>query len=231
MERLSRTEMLLGKENTKRLENAHVAIFGIGGVGSYVAEALARSGIGHLTIVDRDVVSESNINRQLIALYSTVGKDKVEVMRDRIADINPQAEVDARKCFYLPDTAGDFDFSGYDYIVDAVDTVTAKIELIQRAIASGTRIISCMGTGNKLDPSQLEITDISKTTVCPLARVMRKELKKRGIDRLTVLYSKEKPIAVGGALPGSVAFVPGTAGLMIAGKVIRDIIGGVSQNV
>ena len=224
MERTIRTEMLLGEEKLNRLQNAHVAVFGIGGVGGFVVEALARAGVGALTLVDRDTVSESNLNRQIIALTNTIGRDKVDVMKERIALINPECNVDARKCFYLPDTADHFDFAEYDYIVDAVDTVTAKLELVVRAKEAGTPIISCMGTGNKLDPSQFEICDISKTSVCPLARVMRRELKKRDIDKLTVLYSKEKPIDVGGALPGSISYVPATAGLMIAGRVIQDLL-------
>ena len=224
MERTIRTEMLLGEEKQNCLQNAHVAVFGIGGVGGYAVEALARAGIGTLTLVDRDTVSESNLNRQIIALTNTIGRDKVDVMKERIALINPECNVDARKCFYLPDTADSFDFTEYDYIVDAVDTVTAKLELVARAKEAGTPIISCMGTGNKLDPSQFEIADIRKTSVCPLARVMRRELKKRGIEKLTVLYSKEKPIDVGGALPGGISYVPATAGLLIAGKVIRDLI-------
>lgn len=224
MERSIRTEMLLGEEKLNRLQNAHVAVFGIGGVGGFVVEALARAGVGTLTLVDRDTVSESNLNRQIIALTNTIGRDKVDVMKERIALINPECNVDARKCFYLPDTADSFDFTEYDYIVDSVDTVTAKLELVVRAKDAGTSIISCMGTGNKLDPSQFEICDISKTSVCPLARVMRRELKKRGIDKLTVLYSKEQPIDVGGVLPGSISYVPATAGLMIAGRVIRDLV-------
>ena len=183
MERSIRTEMLIGEEKMNRLQNAHVAVFGIGGVGGFVVEALARAGVGTLTLVDRDTVSESNLNRQIIALTSTIGRDKVDVMKERISLINPECQVNARKCFYLPDTADSFDFTEYDYIVDAVDTVTAKLELVVRAKEAGTPIISCMGTGNKLDPSQFEICDISKTSVCPLARVMRRELKKRDIER------------------------------------------------
>ena len=224
-EQLSRTAKLIGKENIERLASARVAVFGVGGVGGFTVEALARSGIGHIELIDHDTVALSNLNRQIIALTNTIGRDKVDVMKERIALINPECNVDARKCFYLPDTADSFDFTEYDYIVDAVDTVTAKLELVVRAKEVGTPIISCMGTGNKLDPSQFEICDISKTSVCPLARVMRRELKKRDIDKLTVLYSKEKPIDVGGALPGSISYVPATAGLMIAGRVIQDLVG------
>ena len=220
---LLRTAMLLGEEAVDKLQKARVAIFGIGGVGGYTLEALARAGIGQLDLIDSDTVSRSNINRQILATQSTVGMPKVEAGRRRVLDINPDCQVRTWEIFYTPETADQFDFTEYDYIVDAVDTVTAKLELVVRAKEAGTPIISCMGTGNKLDPSQFEISDISKTSVCPLARVMRRELKKRGIEKLTVLYSKEKPIDVGGALPGSISYVPATAGLMIAGKVIRDL--------
>lgn len=230
----SRMELLIGEEGLKRLKNARVAVFGIGGVGSYVTEALARCGIGTLILVDNDQVSLTNLNRQLIALHSTVGQAKTEVMKDRIRDINPEIVVHTYETFFMEDTAELFDFSSYDYVVDAVDTVTAKLLLIEMAAAAGTPVISSMGTGNKLDPGRFEITDISKTSVCPLAKVMRRELKKRGIKKCKVLYSKEEPIksreseeSKGTAkrpVPGSIAFVPGTAGLMIAGEVVRDLL-------
>ena len=224
MDQFSRSELLLGREGMEKLKDAHIAVFGIGGVGGHAAEALARTGVGKLDLFDNDTVSLTNINRQIIATLDKVGQYKVDVMKERIALINPDCKVNARKCFYLPDTADSFDFTEYDYIVDAVDTVTAKLELVVRAKDARVPIICCMGTGNKLDPSQFEISDISKTSVCPLARVMRRELKKRDIEKLTVLYSKEKPIDVGGALPGSISYVPATAGLLIAGKVIRDLV-------
>ena len=227
----SRTEALLGMEGVKRLENSTVAVFGIGGVGGYVAEALARSGVGHLELIDHDTVSVSNINRQIVALRSTVGKYKVDVMKERVLDINPEAEVVAHKCFYLPETANQFDFTKYDYIIDAVDTVTAKIEIIVNAKKVGTPVISCMGTGNKLNPTLFEVSDIYKTSVCPLARVMRRELKQRGIKSLKVVYSKEEPIKseiadseTGKTVPASISFVPSVAGLIIAGEVIKDLI-------
>ena len=227
----SRTEMLLGKENVEKLKKARVAVFGVGGVGGYVCEALARSGVGYLELVDKDVVSLSNINRQIIALHSTVGRYKTEVMAERIKDINPSAVVRVRNLFYLPETASEFDFSSYDYVVDAIDTVTGKIELIVRAKQAKIPVISSMGAGNKLDPTKLEVTDLPKTTVCPLARVMRRELKKRAIEHVKVVYSKEEPFKVEtqeeGAekpSPGSVAFVPSVVGLIIAGEVIKDLI-------
>lgn len=228
METFARTEMLLGRENVKKLADAKVAIFGVGGVGGYVAEALARSGLGNLVLVDHDTVSESNINRQIIALHSTIGMQKVDVMKQRILDINPDANVDARACFYLPETASEFDFAEYDYVVDAVDTVTAKLELIMRAKEACVPIISSMGAGNKLDPTRFEVADIYQTSVCPLAKVMRKECKKRGIDRLKVVYSKEEPVKneqTRQRMPGSVAFVPSVCGLTIAGEVIKDLTG------
>lgn len=234
MEQFVRTQMLLGQETLKKLKNAHVAVFGVGGVGGYVAEALARSGVGKFDLIDNDTVALSNINRQIIALHSTVGQYKVDVMKARILDINPAAEVNVHKCFFLPENSGEFDFSQYTYIVDAIDTVTAKLELVVRAGEAGVPIISSMGTGNKLDPTRLEVADIYKTEVCPLARVMRTELKKRGIKKLKVVYSKEQPIkrkngeANPGRIkdvPGSVAFVPSVAGLIIAGQVISDIRG------
>lgn len=240
MEQFVRTKMLLGMETMEKLKNAHVAVFGVGGVGGYVVEALARSGVGKFDLIDNDVVSESNINRQIIATYSTIGRYKVDIMKERILDINPNAEVEVYKCFYLPENADEFDVAKYTYIVDAIDTVTAKLELIVRAKKAGVPIISSMGTGNKLDPSKLQITDIYKTKVCPLARVMRTELKKRNIGELKVVYSEEQPIKVikednkqinpenTGRIkdvPGSVAFVPPAAGLLIARAVIMDIKG------
>jgi len=224
-ESMERTAYLIGEDGVKCLAGKHVALFGVGGVGGYVAEALGRSGIGALTLVDNDTVSVSNINRQIIATYDTIGRLKTEVMAERLRSVNPEIRVERRDCFFLPDTAGEFDFTRYDYVVDAVDTVTAKIELVKRAQAAGVPIISCMGTGNKLEPSRFEITDISKTSVCPLAKVMRRELKKRGITKLKVLYSKEEPIKhEAGAVPGSISFVPPAAGLMIAGEVIKDLL-------
>ena len=243
----SRTEHLLGKEAKNKLENSRVAVFGIGGVGGYVCEALVRSGVGSFDLIDDDKVCLTNLNRQIIATRKTEGQYKTEVMRDRILEINPKADVRIQQCFYLPENASDFDFSEYDYVVDAVDTVTAKIELIMRAKESGTPIISSMGAGNKLDASAFRVADIYKTKVCPLAKVMRRELKKRGVKKLKVVYSEEQPIrpiedmAIScrshcicppGAkhkcterrdIPGSVAFVPSVVGLIIAGEVIKDL--------
>lgn len=226
-----RTELLLGTEGLERLEHAKVAIFGVGGVGGYVAEALARSGVGAFVLVDKDVVSQSNINRQIIATTKTVGMSKVQVMKERILDINPEAEVEVRECFFLPETAEEFDFTEYSYVVDAVDTVTAKLELVMRAREAGVPVISSMGAGNKLDPTRFEVADIYQTSVCPLARVMRRELKKRGIEKLKVVYSREEAMTPKELLsdeskrviPGSVAFVPSVAGLIIAGEVVKDI--------
>ena len=222
--------MLLGEEAMEKLKRAKVAVFGIGGVGGYVCEALVRSGIGNFMLVDRDTVSVSNLNRQIIALMSTVGKYKTEVMRDRMLDINPDVNIEVRNCFYLPENADDFDFSEFDYIVDAVDTVTAKIEIIMRANVLDVPVISSMGAGNKLDAGRLRIADIYDTQVCPLARVMRRELKKRGIGKLKVVYSDEPPITIDveepapkKIAPGSVAFVPATAGLMLAGEIVKDL--------
>lgn len=221
----SRTEMIIGTEAVEKLKKASVIVFGIGGVGSYVVEGLARAGVGKLTLVDNDTVDITNINRQLPALHSTVGKSKAEVMADRVKDINPDCDVKAIECFFMPDTANDFDFRDYDYVVDAIDTVTGKLALIDKAYQENTSVISSMGTGNKLDPSQFKITAIEKTKVCPLAKVMRKELKNRGIKGVKVLYSEEEPIRhEGGSTPGSISFVPSVAGLMIAGEVIRDLI-------
>ena len=236
-EQFLRTAMLLGEEALARLQKARVAVFGIGGVGGYTVEALARSGIGHLDLIDSDTVGLSNINRQLLATHSTVGMPKVEAAKRRILDINPQAEVTTWPIFYLPDTADRFDFTQYDYIVDAIDTVTGKLALVERATACGTPIICCMGTGNKLDASAFEVADISKTSMCPLARIMRKELSKRGIKHLKVVYSREEALTPTGweeeaaaigkrQIPGSVSFVPGAAGLILAGEVIKDIARG-----
>lgn len=229
-EQFSRTELLLGQEAMDRLRRSRVAVFGIGGVGGYVVEALARAGIGQLDLIDHDKVSMSNINRQIIATLDTVGMDKVDVMKERILSINPEAQVETHRCFYLPENADTFDLSQYAYVVDAIDTVTAKIELILRAKKASVPIISCMGTGNKLNPMQLEIADIYQTSVCPLAKVMRRELRKRNVEKLKVLYSKEEPIknylsVQGRAVPGSVSFVPSAAGLIIASEVVREISG------
>ena len=228
----SRTEMLLGNEAVARLKSSSVLIFGVGGVGGFAAESLARAGVGNIGLVDNDIVSASNINRQIIALTSTIGRYKVDVMEERIKNINPDAEISTYNCFYSQETSDIIDFKEYDYIIDAVDTVTAKLLIIEKARQEGAGVISCMGTGNKLDPEKLTITDISKTSVCPLARVMRKELKARGICDVNVLYSKELPIKTdnrlgqkGRPVPGSVSFVPSVAGLMIGGFVIRDLTG------
>ena len=218
----SRTELIIGKEKQEILKNAKVAVFGIGGVGSYVVEGLARVGIGKFILVDKDDVSVSNINRQIIALHSTVGRAKVEVAKSRILEINPDAKVEIHKEFFMPETQGILDES-IDYIVDSIDTVTAKIELIVRANKLNIPIISCMGTGNKLDPTKFEIADVYKTSVCPLAKVMRKELRQRGIPKLKVLYSKEEAIKTEGNI-GSLSFVPSVAGLIISGEVIKDLI-------
>ena len=235
IEQFSRTQMLLGEQAMERLYKARVAVFGVGGVGGYVVEALARCGIGRLDLCDSDTVSISNINRQILATHSTVGLLKVEAAKRRIADINPACEVRTYPFFYLPDTADRFDFAEYDYIVDCIDTVTGKLQLVERAVAVGTPIICSMGTGNKLDPAAFQVADISKTSMCPLARIMRKELKKRGIHHLKVVYSQEearKPDVDEEELqrtgkrqiPGSVAFVPGAAGLILAGEVVKDLV-------
>ena len=224
-EMFSRTKMLLGEKAVELLQTKKVIVFGIGGVGGYVVEALVRSGVENFVLVDNDEVCESNLNRQIIATVDTIGKDKVDVMEERILSINPKAVVEKRKCFYLPENAADFDFTRYDYIVDAVDTVTAKIDIIVRAAEAKVPVISAMGAGNKLDPTRFEVADIYKTSVCPLAKVMRHELKKRGVKKCKVVYSKEEPVksANGERLPGSVAFVPSVAGLIIAGEVIKDL--------
>lgn len=239
MQQFIRTEALIGKENMDKLKAARVAVFGVGGVGGYVVEALARSGVGYIELIDHDMVAESNLNRQIIATYDTIGRYKADVMKERILSINPSAEVVARKCFFLPENKAEFDFTKYSYVVDAVDTVTAKLTIIEEAKRADIPVISSMGTGNKLNPTMFEVTDISKTSVCPLAKVMRKELKARGISGVKVVYSKEpamKPsdilgreneqnmsIASRRSTPGSVSFVPSVAGLMIAGEVIKDI--------
>lgn len=230
----SRTEILLGKSAMDKLKNAHVAVFGIGGVGSYTAEALARSGVGTLTLVDNDVISPTNINRQLFALHSTVGMNKTDVAESRLKDINPEINIIKKNTFYLPENADEFNLCDYDYIVDAIDTVAAKLELAKRAEAAGTGLISSMGTGNKLSPEMLEVADIYETSICPLARVMRKECRARGIKSLKCVYSKEeavKPLETketrgtqNRPVPGSVAFVPSVAGLIIAKEVITDLI-------
>ncbi len=229
MSEFERFEMLLGKDALDKLSSSSVAVFGIGGVGSYVCEALARCSIGNLTLIDNDTVSISNLNRQLIALNSTIGKLKTEVMGERIKDINPNAKITLHNMFFSSENSDKIDFSQFDYIVDAIDTVSSKLHLIEICNNSNINIISSMGTGNKLDPSLFTISDISKTHTCPLARVMRKELKERGINSLKVLWSPEKPITPlfsknNKHTPGSVSFVPSVAGLMIAGEVIRDII-------
>ncbi len=227
----ARTQMLLGDSGMEKLKNAHVAVFGVGGVGGYAIEALVRSGVGKLDIFDNDTISSTNINRQIIALHNTVGQYKVDVMRTRAENINPQIEINAYTCFYTSDNADEYDLSKYSYIIDAIDTVSSKLELIMRADAAGVPIISCMGAGNKLDATCFEVTDIYKTSVCPLARTMRRELKNRGIKKLKVVYSKEEPIKTGvvkegtqKAIPGSIAFVPSVAGLICAGEVIKDLI-------
>lgn len=232
MEQLKRTELLLGRDGIEKLKNSYIAIFGIGGVGGYTAEALARSGVGRLDLIDNDTVVLSNINRQIIALHSTVGRYKVDVMKERISDINPDADVNAIKCFFLPENKDEFDFGKYDYIVDAVDTVSAKIAIIEEAKKAGVPVISSMGAGNKLHPEMFELADISKTSVCPLAKVMRNELKKRGITDVKAVYSKEPPIKSGvideksgKPVPGSISFVPSATGLIIAGEVIRHLTG------
>ncbi len=249
LNQFSRTQLMFGAEGMEKLQNARVAVFGIGGVGGYTVEALARGGIGSLDLIDDDKVCMTNINRQLIATRKTVGKYKVDVMKDRVLEINPKANVTTHQCFYSAETADQFDFSQYDYIVDAIDTVSAKIEMVLRAQAKNIPIISCMGAGNKFDPTKFEVADIYKTSVCPLAKVMRRELKLRGVKKLKVVYTKELPhkpledmslscktncICPPGAtskctvkrqIPGSNSFVPATAGLILAGEVIKDLSG------
>ncbi len=249
MDQFSRTQLLIGQEGIERLKEAKVAVFGVGGVGGYAVEAMVRSGIGHFVLVDDDEVCLTNLNRQIIATRKTVGMAKVEVMAQRIWEINPQATVEMRKCFFLPENAHEFDFSSYDYVIDAVDTVTAKIHIILEAQKVSTPVISSMGAGNKLDASRFQVADIYKTHMCPLAKVMRRELKKRGVKKLKVVYSDEKPMkpiedgensckehcicppsathkcTERRAIPGSVAFVPSVTGLILAGEVIKDIAG------
>lgn len=219
-----RTEMLIGEDGVNRLRRSSVIIFGVGGVGSYVTEGLARAGIGSITVVDKDCIDITNINRQIPALHSTVGRPKAEVIAERIRDINPECMVVAEECFFLPDTADRFDFSEYDHVIDAIDNVTGKIALAEKAFREGTPIISSMGTGNKLDPTAFRVADIEKTRVCPLARVMRHELRKRGVHGLKVVYSEEEPVKTGSRTPGSVSFVPSVAGLIIAGEVIKSLL-------
>ncbi len=230
----SRSELLLGSEGLQRLANARVAVFGVGGVGSFVAEGLARGGVGHITLFDNDVVSLTNLNRQLVALHSTLGQPKVEIMAARIRDINPQAQVECHACFYMPENAHEYPLESYDYVVDAIDTVTAKLELAQQAHKAGVPIISCMGAGNKLDPTAFCVADIYETSVCPLAKAMRKALRERGVPALRVLYSKEPPSphrceiekdSQKRQTPGSLPFVPSVAGLILAGEVIKHLAG------
>lgn len=236
LDQFSRTELLLGREGIERLARSRVAVFGLGGVGGYTVEALVRSGVGTLDLIDSDRVSLTNLNRQILATHRTLGQYKADVARERVLEINPEAVVHTWKQFFGPDTAGVFNFSQYDYVVDAIDTVTGKLLLIQAALAAGTRVISCMGAGNKLDPTAFRVADIYETSVCPLARVMRKELKRRGIRKLKVVYSQEPPRNPEGELyqrslegevrrqvPGSVAFVPAVAGLLLAGEVVKDL--------
>lgn len=231
----SRTEMLIGGAAVDRLHRSKIALFGLGGVGGCAAEALARAGIGHFDLIDNDTVSLTNLNRQIIALHSTIGRLKTEVMKEHILDINPMAHVNVFNCFFLPENKVEFDFTSYDYVIDAVDTVSAKLAIIEEAKKAGVPVISSMGTGNKLEPTMLEVSDISKTSVCPLAKVMRYELKKRGINGVKVVYSKETPITPVSeakeetskrSVPGSVSFVPTAAGLIIASEVIKDLTAG-----
>ena len=233
-EQFFRSQMLLGREAMERLHRARVAVFGLGGVGGYVVEALARGGIGALDLIDNDTISLSNLNRQILAVHSTLGLSKAEAAKLRVLDINPDCRVTTHQLFYTPETAGQFDFADYDYIVDAIDTVTGKLALVQQAWEAGTPIISCMGTGNKLDAAAFQVADISKTSMCPLARVMRKELGKRDIRHLKVVYSQEEAMTPQGweeeaaalgkrQIPGSMSYVPGAAGLILAGEVIKDL--------
>jgi len=235
MNQFSRTELLLGPAAMERLAKARVAIFGVGGVGGYVAEALVRSGIGSFDLIDNDDVSLTNINRQIIATHATIGKPKVEVMRERMLSINPEAKINLHQCFFLPENQDSFDFTQYDYVIDAVDTVTAKIAIIMKAKEAKVPVMSSMGAGNKMNPAMFEVADIYKTSVCPLARVMRQAMKKRGVKQLKVVYSKEVPIApaaseeskgtAGHPVPGSTAFTPSVAGLIIAAEVVKDLTG------
>ncbi len=230
-EEFSRTAYIYGEDAIDKLKKSRVAVFGVGGVGGYICEALCRAGVGSIDIFDRDSVSVSNINRQIIALHSTVGRAKVEVMKDRMLDINPDCNITAHNIFYLPENADEFDLSDYDYIADAVDTVAAKLEIAERAYKLGVPVISAMGAGNKTDPTRFEVADIADTTVCPLARVMRRELKARGIKKYKVVYSKEEPIKSGvvdsesgKAIPGSLSFVPSVVGLIMAGEIVNDLV-------
>ncbi len=238
LEQFARTQLLLGEKSMEKIYKSHVAVFGVGGVGGHAIEALVRSGVGTIDIFDKDTVCMTNLNRQIIADHNTVGRYKVDVMKERALSINPDITVNAYKCFYMPDNADKYDLTKYSYIIDAIDTVTAKIELVIRADKAEVPILSCMGAGNKLDASQFEVTDIYKTSVCPLARTMRRELKKRGIKKLKVVYSKEMPIrpednfdaddsdlGIRRSVPGSIAFVPAAAGLIAAGEVIKDLAG------
>lgn len=236
-DQFARTRLLIGQDGLDALANARVIVFGLGGVGGYVVEALARAGVGHLHLVDNDTVDLTNLNRQIIATHNTIGQPKVQVMASRVAAINPACQVECSACFYLPETRAQFDFRTYDYIVDAIDTVSAKIDLVLAARDANTPVISCMGTGNRLDPERLHVADISQTHGCPLARTMRRELRKRGITSLTCVYSDEPPVSPhysegeapetkssGRPAPGSISYVPGTAGLLIAGVVIRELL-------
>ncbi|MDE6411646.1 MAG: tRNA threonylcarbamoyladenosine dehydratase [Clostridia bacterium] len=226
LDQFSRTELLFGKEAMQRLFSSRVAVFGIGGVGGFTVEALARSGVGAIDLIDNDKVSLTNLNRQIVATHKTIGRYKVDVAAERIAEINPSCKVTAHKIFYMPDTQGEFDFTKYDYIVDAIDTVTGKIAIVENAKKCGVPVISAMGAGNKLDPTAFEVVDIFETSVCPLAKVMRRELKKRGIESLKVVYSREEPRkSAEERIPASNAFVPSVAGLVIAGEVIKDLAG------
>ena len=235
-EEFSRTAMVYGEETIERLQKAHVAVFGVGGVGGFACEALARAGVGKIDLFDKDTVSLSNINRQIIALHSTVGMAKVDIMKERIKDINPDCEVNVYNVFYLPENADEYDLSKYDYIIDAVDTVSAKLEIVTRSRYSGVPVISAMGAGNKTDPTMFRVADIYNTSVCPLARVMRRELKKRGIDGLKVVYSTEEPKKCSNQdkneekpVPGRLSVVPSVMGLIIAGEVIKEIINNPSE--
>lgn len=237
--RFSRTQMLFGRDGMEKLSRARAAVFGLGGVGGYVAEALTRSGIGALDFIDYDRVSESNLNRQILATADTIGRYKADIARERALSVNPDAVITAYQVFYTPETAAQFDFTRYDYVIDAIDNVTGKLTLVENAFRTGTPIISCMGTGNKLYPSMLEVSDIFETSVCPLARVMRKELRKRNIPRLKVVWSRETPLTPkergpsrdsGRPVPGSTAFVPAAAGLLLAAEVVRDLLSGQRTN-
>ena len=232
LNQFSRTELLIGEDGVKKLQNSHIALFGVGGVGGFCAEALVRSGIGKIDLIDNDEVCLTNLNRQIIATHKTIGQDKVDAMKERLLEINPELEVNTFKTFFLPDNSREFDFSKYDYVIDAIDTVKAKIELVVKANETGTKIISAMGAGNKLDASKFEVADIYKTSFCPLARVMRTELKKRKIKKLKVVYSKEEPLKISDEteevsqkrqIPASFAPCPAVMGLIIAGEVVKDL--------